>query len=67
MAACYAEPGSAIRLGCLRFWQSQAAYAAWYDRQSVNGTILPIEYDPDFNMNEVLEVLEDESEEDKPC
>lgn len=32
----------------------------WLDRQSVNGTVLPIDYDPDFNIQEVLDVLEDE-------
>ena len=40
----------------------------WLDRQSVNGTFSTKDYDPNFNIAEVLEVLQDDNvEEDKPC
>ena len=40
----------------------------WLDRKVVNRTFSIEDYDPNFNIAEVLEVLKDEEvEKDKPC
>ena len=43
-------------------------FRIWLDRQSVNGTFSTKDYDPNFNIAEVLEVLQDdEVAGDKSC
>ncbi len=50
------------------FYRSKTKCSIWLDRQSANGTFSIEDYDPHFNIDEVLKVLEDEDvEEDKSC